>query len=157
MDKSKFARDWRNRHIAHRDLARAISEHAEPLMPASRAMVKEVLEALSNLLNAVAQHYLDTTTFFDAGTYSGDAQSLLYVLDDGISAEKARSERFQCGNPTPDDLKRRNLQAATQRLQIRLSRLVAQLYAMSAQAELLSLRTFVILLYQYKTFNFCQE
>lgn len=109
MDKSKFARDWRNRHIAHRDLARAISEHAEPLMPASRAMVKEVLEALSNLLNAFAQHYLDTTTLFDAGTFSGDAQSLLYVLDDGISAGKARSERFKSGKPTPDDLKRRNL------------------------------------------------
>lgn len=109
IDKSKFARDWRNRHIAHRDLSRAISEHAEPLMPASRAMVKEVLDALSNLLNAVAQHYLDTTTLFDAGTFSGDAQSLLYALDDGISAGKARSARFKRGNPTSDDLKRRNL------------------------------------------------
>ena len=46
---TEFCRDWRNRHIAHRDLQLALKQGAEPLKPASRSKVREALEALKRL------------------------------------------------------------------------------------------------------------
>ena len=43
VKKTKFARDWRNRHIAHRDLSLALKRGAKPLAPASRKRVKEAM------------------------------------------------------------------------------------------------------------------
>ena len=37
-EKTNFCRDWRNRHIAHRDLKLAMGEQVEPLKPARRGM-----------------------------------------------------------------------------------------------------------------------
>src|SRR5690606_8838309 len=58
-DKTKFARDWRNRHIAHRDLKLALEEPAEPLEPASRKSVNQALEAIAEVLNAIAESKLN--------------------------------------------------------------------------------------------------
>jgi AbiU2 len=85
-----FCRDWRNRHIAHRDLDLAYGTGAEPLLPASREKVVLALKALSDALNVVAQHYLDSTTFFDLGGSLRGAESLLCVLDDGVKARESR-------------------------------------------------------------------
>ena len=41
--RTAFARDWRNRHIAHSDLMLALDESLTPLAPASRAKVAEAL------------------------------------------------------------------------------------------------------------------
>ena len=54
-----FARDWRNRHIAHRDLGVAQGE-ALPLKPASRRMAREAMTELHNVINAVSVIYLDS-------------------------------------------------------------------------------------------------
>jgi hypothetical protein len=48
-----FARDWRNRRIAHRDLAHAMDPKAEPLAAASRRAVELALLALRQVLNFV--------------------------------------------------------------------------------------------------------
>jgi hypothetical protein len=82
---------------------------AEPLKPASRQKVREALNALSDVLNAVASHYLKSTTFFDAGTEHGGALSLLYVLDDGLNAERSRRKRLESDNCDPDGYKPREL------------------------------------------------
>ena len=57
MTKTKFARDWRHRLLAHRDLRLALDEGATPLTPANRREVRESLEAVANLLNAVETYY----------------------------------------------------------------------------------------------------
>lgn len=44
--KCNFARDWRNKHIAHTDLQLALQESTQPLAVASRKLVSEALEAL---------------------------------------------------------------------------------------------------------------
>jgi transposase InsO family protein len=44
--KAAFARDWRDRHIAHRDLALEVAEGATPLAPASRRDVSKAIGAL---------------------------------------------------------------------------------------------------------------
>lgn len=106
---SEFCRDWRNRHIAHRDLGLALGQGADPLKTASRAKVLEALTALDAVLNAVSIHYRDSTTFFDVGDTAHGAVSLLYVLDDGIKAAARRRERLTNGSFGKEDYGPRDL------------------------------------------------
>ena len=109
VSSAEFSRDWRNRHLAHKDLKRATSDVADPLLPASRAKVKEVLANFSALLNAVSLHYLELTSFFEVSGAPGDAEELLYVLDDGLAMEAARKERRKQGIHHPNDYAPRSL------------------------------------------------
>ncbi len=102
---TEFARDWRNRRLAHKDLDLALGQHVEPLAPASRAAVKEALAALSAVLNAVASHYLDSTTMFELGVDAGGAVSVLHTLKAGLRHEEERRERIKRGDYRPEDLR----------------------------------------------------
>jgi AbiU2 len=105
LDACEFARDWRNRRLAHRDLDLALGQSVQPLAPASRAAVKASVTALEELLNAVSLHYLDSTTFFDLGPGGEDAVSLLYLLRDGLQFRDDRLARMKRGEHRPDDFK----------------------------------------------------
>jgi hypothetical protein len=107
--KIKFCRDWRNRHIAHRNLALATNPSARPLDQASRKLVNEALDSIVVVLNAVSAHYRDSESFFRMGSRDGSAVSLLYVLDSGVRAETAREERLRGGKGTPEDYQPRDL------------------------------------------------
>lgn len=100
---SEFCRDWRNRRIAHRDLRLALEQVTDPLRPASREKVREALQALVAVLNAVSEHYLGSSTFFEHGTDAGGAISLLYVLQDGVNAASNRRARLKSGIYDPND------------------------------------------------------
>lgn len=110
---SEFCRDWRNRHLAHRNLDLALKRGAEPLKSASRIKVKEALSGLSEVLNVLTRHYFDATTIFDidvrAGGGPGGAMSLLYFVDMGMEAERSREERLKSGNFDPTDYRPRDL------------------------------------------------
>jgi hypothetical protein len=106
---SEFCRDWRNRHIAHKDLALALNRAAIPLKPASRAKVKVAIQALDAVLNGVEHHYLESETGFDMQGTAEGAMSLLYVLNEGIRAEKARKARQKAGKTLPGDWDRTSL------------------------------------------------
>ena len=95
LSTTSFARDWRNRRIAHSDLDLSISDTATALEFASRQKVNEALQALANVLNAVSLHYLESTSFFDGP--NGDGLALLYFIDDGVAAERLRRERLRQG------------------------------------------------------------
>lgn len=97
MDSTLFARDWRNRKLAHRDLVLAVDEHADPLALASRASVKMALASLAEFLNTFSAHYLNSTTMFDANETSADALSLLYVLRDGLTHREERLAKIKSG------------------------------------------------------------
>lgn len=56
---SEFAREWRNKHIAHRDLEHALTTHASPLPGVSRAQLEEVLRGFRAVMNRVHLAYLD--------------------------------------------------------------------------------------------------
>jgi len=60
-DKSAFARDWRNRYLAHRDKALALGS-AAPLADASRENTWAALHSLGAVLNEVARHYMQSET-----------------------------------------------------------------------------------------------
>jgi hypothetical protein len=106
---AEFCRDWRNRRIAHKDLGLALSSGAEPLKPASRAKVKEALCSISNVMNALSNHYMDSTTMFEGVGGSDGAISLLYLLDDGLRAKEERNERRKSGNYRIEDYQARDL------------------------------------------------
>lgn len=100
---TNFARDWRNRRLAHRDLALALGKQVEPLAPASRLAVSEALTALVAVMNWIAGKFLDTTTMFDMR--DTDAEALLYVIRDGLRFDTERRERVKSGQWRSDDLK----------------------------------------------------
>jgi hypothetical protein len=110
---SDFCRDWRNRHLAHRDLNLALKKGVEPLKPASRLKVKEALDGLSAVLNVLSRKYFDSTTLFDMdlriGGGPGGAMSLLYCIDMGLEAERMRQEHLKNGHFDPDDYRPRGL------------------------------------------------
>lgn len=101
--KCGFARDWRNRHIAHRDQALALDEGARQLEHASRLAVEEALDAITTVIVRVHEHYIGGISL-DIPGGPGDALDLLRVLHDGLEAERARERRFETGHPLPEDL-----------------------------------------------------
>ncbi|HET7286256.1 MAG TPA: hypothetical protein VFI71_02260, partial [Pyrinomonadaceae bacterium] len=109
IEQSEFCRDWRNRHLAHRDLHLALARGAEPLRSGSRQSVREILQTLREILNSVSSRYLSSTTHFEFESDAGGALSLLYVLDDGLRLEEARRERLRHGRVEPDDYKPRDI------------------------------------------------
>ncbi|HKT32773.1 MAG TPA: hypothetical protein VJS89_09850 [Gammaproteobacteria bacterium] len=106
---SEFCRDWRNRHLAHRDLHLALKLGAEPLKSGSRLNVTEALKSFATILNTISARYLESTTFFDSDADFGGALSLLAVLDLGLAAKEAKRERLKNGIYEPDDYKQRDL------------------------------------------------
>lgn len=101
-----FARDWRNRRIAHRDLSLALERSTEPLMPASRTSVNEALHALDEVLNTIAQAYIDTTTMFKFAQdpIAGGSISMLHYLRAGLREEEERRARILSGNFSEKDI-----------------------------------------------------
>lgn len=104
LEKAAFARDWRSRRIAHRDLRLALEETAKPLAPASRQAVQDALDAIAVLLNRVDAHYTGGETAFEFASHPGDADSLLVAVRDGLDAKDRRLERLRSGKPLPEDL-----------------------------------------------------
>ncbi len=110
LTRSAFARDWRNRRIAHGDYELALDLSAAiPLAPASRQMVCEALESVCDVINAVGLHYLDSTSFFDSRSSHQGAVSLLHVIAAGLEAERERSARIQSGQIDLSELRPRDL------------------------------------------------
>jgi hypothetical protein len=100
-EKASFCREWRNRRIAHNDLALALNESAEPLAEASRLLVSEALSALTNVMGEIESYYHSgyRTDYGDIITMNG-AEDLLYVLNDGLAAKSERRKRINDGNYT---------------------------------------------------------
>ena len=108
---TEFARDWRNRKLAHGDLALALARTTEPLAPASRAHVKEALAAMGTVLNVISLHFQESTTMFEFAGESGagGVTSMLYYLRAGKEAESSRRERLRSGHFTPEDIGHRRV------------------------------------------------
>jgi hypothetical protein len=104
--KCKFARDWRNRRIAHRDLALALRHpSALPLQLANEKLVQEALKSITVVLNTVQLHYQGSKTIYRVEP-PGNASALLHLLQAGLQWEEDRHKRLRSGMFTPEDLKR---------------------------------------------------
>ena len=101
-----FARDWRNRLIAHLDRNLALNEDAKALEPASREIVSVALSAIHRVLNHVSEDRLKCTPVAEVECADG-APALLHILRAGLDAEDARMKRIRAGRPEPGDLEKR--------------------------------------------------
>ena len=104
-----FARDWRNRNIAHRDLALALRQSTQPLEEATRAKIGASAMAIARCLNCISLGYMNSTCGYEEVHHPGDATDLLYLLDDGIRAGEARRERASKGLLLPEDYIQRSV------------------------------------------------
>ena len=88
--KTKFARDWRNRRLAHEELPPLADAPARPLATASRQHVEDALEPMRAAMNTISRHYLKST-FMYAGSIEalGGVESLLSRLKKGLDVERA--------------------------------------------------------------------
>ena len=99
-----FARTWRNRRLAHRDLALVLASPTDPLPGISRAEIEEALASIRAMLNRLAGYYWNSETAYQRFiTIGRDADRLVYYLQLGLRAEKRRLERLQRGEPLPED------------------------------------------------------
>jgi hypothetical protein len=92
---TQFCRDWRNRRIAHRDLKLALDKTSPPLSTASRRQVKDALLAISNVMNAVSLHYLDSQSGFHLVDSPHGASALVHVLEVALKARKSEDDEFE--------------------------------------------------------------
>jgi hypothetical protein len=87
---TSFARDWRNRYIAHTHLPLAMGDKgAAPLESASRAAVERALTSLDEVMNTIEFHYNGATTMYSGVKPHNGAKRLLQLLQGGMSAEEA--------------------------------------------------------------------
>lgn len=98
-----FARDWRNRRLAHRDLDLALGNAAIALAPATRLSIDRAINSLHAVLNHISATSFDTHLDPEIIESTGGAEALLYGLRDGIAARQRRLERLGSGSPDEDD------------------------------------------------------
>jgi hypothetical protein len=100
MNKTKFCRDWRNRHIAHRDLNLLVNESAKPLERASGIQVEDALSAIGNVISEVHLHYMDSWLIFSRNASgAGTALSLLQLLRSGLRARAIAAATTALNSP----------------------------------------------------------
>ena len=90
VDATDFARDWRNRRLAHEELR--VGRNVTPLASAKFDYIDTALTAIRTVLNRLEQHYLDkTVSYEDTIPALGGVQSLIAIVRKGV--ETRRSER----------------------------------------------------------------
>lgn len=104
VSQSSFARDLRNRRLAHLDLDLALGKGAKPLPGISRQNVENALSAIRDVLNRLAGHYLDTTVGFEHFISHDNGEALVYHLRVVAHIEKLRRERLLEGKLSLEDL-----------------------------------------------------
>jgi hypothetical protein len=103
----EFARDSRNRRIAHRDLYLALKKgKARPLTSIRVEDIDGALQEVVNVIQTVNMYYFNSGVIFKGiPPTAGYATSLLCVLRDGVKAEEARRQRIASGRYTKEDLR----------------------------------------------------
>ncbi len=80
LKKTEFARDRRNRVIAHCDLPTLRNLHPRRLAHASRRRVGNALDSMADLMNHIESHYEHSEVFYKAPGEPGGAQTLMWKL-----------------------------------------------------------------------------
>lgn len=96
-----FALEWRNRRLAHRDLALALRRPAARLPAASKDRVDAALRSLAHVLNALDDHFCGAECAYELRSSGGGAVALLQVIRDGLRLEEHRIARARAGSYDP--------------------------------------------------------
>ena len=82
--KAAFAREHRNKRLAHADLSHSLNQKAFPLSGISRAHVEEMLLSFRELMNCLDNQYRDTTVAYEH-----------FITSTGAPALVSRLQRFE--------------------------------------------------------------
>jgi hypothetical protein len=99
--KCAFARDVRNKQIAHTNYTLALNpeERVKSLPGVSRQQIGDALDSIAQILNKLT----DTPTSFGIFHTLSGGNTLVFYLEEGLKSEKRKRERFRKGNPLPED------------------------------------------------------
>ena len=90
---TEFARDWRNRRLAHRDITQVLAPQLYPLAIASRNHIETALASLCKVMNSIELHYENSTTSYEHVIVADSgAGALLYYLSSGLDADETRKK-----------------------------------------------------------------
>jgi hypothetical protein len=95
-DKCKFAKNHRNKRIAHNDLQLKLHGKVNPLPSPTETNIEEALESIRNVMNAVPRyfHNMKTTTvnYHHLITRHGDGTKIISRLREAEAFRKQRGE-----------------------------------------------------------------
>jgi hypothetical protein len=91
-----FARDWRNRRLAHNDLDLMLNQAAVPLAAGNRKDVQDALEAIGRVLSRIHSFYEPNSEVVWAplGVYGG-ADALVAYLERAVQAKDQQREEWR--------------------------------------------------------------
>jgi hypothetical protein len=98
-----FARHWRNKRLAHRDLSHSLEQSVTPLPGISRANIEDALVSIRSFMNKVHSYFLEREVAFNTVWVTDDAESLIYRLRVARWYEDQRRERHSKGIYLPED------------------------------------------------------
>ena len=80
LTSAEFAREHRNKRIAHQDYTHVVHHASNPLSGISRALVEKMLASLRAVLNRVDAHYRDATVLYEEFVDESGARLLVHKL-----------------------------------------------------------------------------
>jgi len=99
---AQFATDWRNRHIAHRDLRLALKESVNLLPTATIKNVDDALAAIQRVLDRIEGVYCNSSMVYARSPWG--AQTLLHYVQGGLLRERDKREKWSRGERHDDDI-----------------------------------------------------
>jgi len=99
---SEFVTHWRNRRLAHNDVALKLKQPAKPLPLASRADVDNALNAIGRVLRRLyAKYFPSSELMFGPVPIHGGVDALIAYIELGVQAEQQRRERREPMDASP--------------------------------------------------------
>lgn len=84
IEATGFARDHRNRRIAHKDILLARNQHPRPLEPSTLGKIRSAIGAIVECMNVVQSRYEKSHTHYGPVGASRGARMLLHYLERGV-------------------------------------------------------------------------
>ncbi len=79
---------WRNKRLAHLDLATALNQQAHTLAGVSREMIEQALHLVREYMNGIERHYHDAEIGYEHFIMAGhDGDALVHILSEGLRYE----------------------------------------------------------------------
>jgi len=90
-DRTRFAREWRNRRVAHREFPGAVGADTRSITPGSRQNVEDALAVIRSMMNCIEIHYLKSSVMYEHSIGAlGGVDALLRCLEKGVEERRSR-------------------------------------------------------------------
>lgn len=102
-DCSQFARELRNKYLAHLDFPMAIDATVTPLPHASQQDVEDALTSFRDVMNSLRAAYEQGEVAFERILTKSGGDSLIHHLTVSARSDKHQREQLQQGKNLPED------------------------------------------------------